>query len=361
MRVVAGLCALALLTGFTACGGDDDDRAQPRTNGQWVEVAPSGRAFVLSPSGEPFEPLGFNYDHDDENRLLEDYWDADWSRVTGDFEEMAALDANVVRIHLQFSRFMTDAHTPDESALDRLADVVALAEEHGLYLDITGLGAYRATDVPEWYLSMSDEHERWDAQATFWGAVAARVGSSPAVFAYDLVNEPFVPGRILTGDEWLGPEFGGFHFSQAITSDGAGRDAKRVMKDWIATMTAAIRTHDERHLITLGMLPDGLSAGSVAAGLDFVSVHVYPKSGQVDEALQTVQRFDVGKPVLVEETYPLHCSIDELEQFMTDDANRADGFLGFYWGDPPEDLAGSNDMRDALQHDWLGLFEQIAG
>jgi len=88
-------------------------------------------------------------------------------------------------------------------------------------------------------------------------------------------------------------------------------------------------------------------------------VHVYPESGRVDKAVRTVQRFDVDKPVLVEETYPLHCSVDELEQFMTDPANAADGFLGFYWGDPPEELAGSEDLRDALQHDWLTLFEQI--
>ena len=31
-------------------------------------------------------------------------------------------------------------------------------------------------------------------QARFWQAVAARCAASPAVFCYDLMNEPVVPG-----------------------------------------------------------------------------------------------------------------------------------------------------------------------
>jgi hypothetical protein len=361
MRIATWLCMLAFLANLTGCGDSGADRSAPSPAAaqEFVAVAPRGDAFALTPSGTPFEPLGFNYDHDDANRLLEDYWDEDWSRVVGDFEEMAALDANVVRIHLQFGRFMVGPETPDDRALDRLARVVQLAERLGVYLDITGLGAHRAADVPEWYLHLADEQARWDAQATFWGAVAGRVGSSPAVFAYDLVNEPRVPANALAPGEWLGPEFAGFHYTQAITLDRAGRDAGTVLAAWIATMTTAIRAHDERHLVTVGMLPDGIPATAIADTVDFVSVHVYPESGRVDKAVRTVQRFDVDKPVLVEETYPLHCSVDELEQFMTDPANAADGFLGFYWGDPPEELAGSEDLRDALQHDWLTLFEQI--
>jgi hypothetical protein len=54
----------------------------------------------------------------------------------------------------------------------------------------------------------------------------------------------------------------------------------------------------------------------VAADLDFVSVHLYPKKGQVKEALDTLAGFAVGKPVLVEETFPLACSAKELEEFI---------------------------------------------
>ena len=49
--------------------------------------------------------------------------------------------------------------------------LVRLAEETGLYLDVTGLGCYHRGDVPAWYDAL-DEAARWDVQARFWSAVA---------------------------------------------------------------------------------------------------------------------------------------------------------------------------------------------
>jgi hypothetical protein len=39
-----------------------------------VRVADDQRSFVLSDSNAMFVPWGFNYDHDHQGRLLEDYW-----------------------------------------------------------------------------------------------------------------------------------------------------------------------------------------------------------------------------------------------------------------------------------------------
>src|SRR6516225_2548836 len=56
----------------------------------------------------------------------------------------------------------------------------------------------------------------------------------------------------------------------------------------------------ERHLLTVGLVDwsldrKGLTSGfvpeKVADDLDFVSVHLYPKKGQVDEALKTLAGF----------------------------------------------------------------------
>jgi hypothetical protein len=41
----------------------------------WVAISKDKKSFVLEPSGKPFAPWGFNYDHDTEGRLIEDYWD----------------------------------------------------------------------------------------------------------------------------------------------------------------------------------------------------------------------------------------------------------------------------------------------
>src|SRR5512135_425339 len=102
----------------------------------WVRVADDKHGFVLSSSAKPFVPWGFNYDHDKNGRLLEDYWDKEWPKVEADFRKMK------------------------QSNLERLGLLVVLAEKLGLYLDLTGLACYRKKDVPEWYDRL-DEEQRW--------------------------------------------------------------------------------------------------------------------------------------------------------------------------------------------------------
>jgi hypothetical protein len=91
---------------------------------------------------------------------------------------MAQLGANVVRVHLQFGAFMSAPDQPNRAALDQFSRLLRLAEETGLYLDVTGLGTYRPTAVPAWYSAL-DESARWEAQAQFWSNVAAIGASSP--------------------------------------------------------------------------------------------------------------------------------------------------------------------------------------
>jgi hypothetical protein len=322
---------------------------------------------MLHPSGRPFTPLGFNYDHDAGNRLLEDYWEDEWDEVVGDFEEMRGLGANVVRVHLQFGKFMNGPDDPDEQSFDRLGRVVALAERLNLYLDLTGLACYRKADVPAWYDGLS-EPARWAAQARFWAEVARRFGPSPAVFCYDLMNEPVVPGKALPAGAWLPPEtLGGYHFVQYVALDPAGRRPEDISREWVRTLTAAIRRHDRRHLITVGLLTFGrgnpggpFSPKELAGELDFVSVHVYPRAGRVDESVEMLRHCEVGKPLVVEETFPLHCGADELRAMIERSSPPVDGWVGFYWGTPPQELRQSREIRDALMLGWLEVFEALA-
>ena len=107
--------------------------------------------------------------------------------------------------------------------------------------------------------------------------------------------------------------------------------------------------------LTSGFVPE-----KVADDLDFVSVHLYPKKGQVDEALKTLAGFAVGKPVLIEETFPLACSPKELEEFIDGSKKHAAGWIGFYWGKPPDELRRSKTISDALTLGWLELFQRKA-
>src|SRR5262249_32978460 len=80
----------------------------------WVQVSKDQKGFVLPPSGRPFVPWGFNYDHDDKGHLLEDYWDDEWPTVEAHFGQMKKLGANVVRVHLQLGKLMDGPDKPNE-------------------------------------------------------------------------------------------------------------------------------------------------------------------------------------------------------------------------------------------------------
>ena len=159
-------------------------------------------------------------------RSIEDYWDKEWDTIAADFAEMKALGANVVRIHLQLGRFMDTPDQPNAKALVQLKRLIRLTEETGLYLNLTGLGCYHKKDVPPWYDSL-DETGRWKTQARFWEAIAKIGSDSPAIFCYDLMNEPILPGKKKATD-WLAGEFGGKYFVQRIALDLAGRTRQQV-------------------------------------------------------------------------------------------------------------------------------------
>ena len=55
---------------------------------EWVRVSDDDKGFVMTESGTPFIPWGFNYDHEGDGQLLEDYWDDKWHTVESAFQEM---------------------------------------------------------------------------------------------------------------------------------------------------------------------------------------------------------------------------------------------------------------------------------
>lgn len=335
---------------------------------EWIRVADDHAGFVGAASGRRFTPWGFNYDRDSKMRLLEDYWEAEWDTVVEDFREMRQLGANLVRVHLQLGRFLSAPGEPDARALRRLGDLLRLAGESGLYLDLTGLGCYRKADVPAWYDAL-DEAGRWAAQVRFWEAVAGQCADSPAVFCYNLMNEPVVPGARRAAGDWLAGDFAGFHYVQFITLDPAGRERAEIARAWVARLTGAIRARDPRHLITVGLLPNsadttGLNSGflptRIAGELDFLSVHLYPQRGKLDEDLKRLEGFRVGKPLVVEEVFPLNCPPAELREFIHRAGGAVAGWVGFYWGQTPAELQNSTKFSDALTRQWLELFQQEA-
>ncbi|MHA3771021.1 cellulase family glycosylhydrolase [Verrucomicrobiota bacterium sgz303538] len=335
-----------------------------------IIVAPDKHRFITSDSKRSFTPWGMNYGNP--KGLMEDFWNEDWETFAGDFREMKTLKANVVRVHLQFGKFMNGPDHPNTAELRQLARMLRLAEELELYLDITGLACYRPADVPAWYDAL-DEQARWAAQSKFWEAVAEVCAPSPAVFCYDLMNEPISPGDKRAAGKWYsGTLFGGFDFIQVITLDPAGRKREDVAVTWIRQMSAAIRRHDKATLITVGQLPwvrdwkhlSGFIPEKVAPELDFLSVHLYPDTKKPGEAQESLGKFTVGKPVVIEETFPLSCSSEELTTFLRASREIACGWIGHYNGETPEELdalekSGKRTPSQAIYREWLRLFTTL--
>ena len=183
------------------------------------------------------------------------------------------------------------------------------------------------------------------------------------------MNEPVVPGGQRKPGDWLGPAFAGKHFVQVITLDQKDRPRPEIAKQWIGTLVKAIRKHDPRHLITVGMVDwsldrPGLTSGfvpsKVADDLDFVCVHLYPERDKLDQAIETLKGFQIGKPVVIEETFPLKCSFEDFETFLHRVKEQGVGVIGFYWGKSPEELRDSKTIADALMLKWLELFQRRA-
>ena len=352
-------CLFALLLTATVSG-------QPLDH---IRVSDDQSHFVRGESAERFIVWGVNYDHDHSGRLLDEYWLDEWPTVVEDFHELKDLGANCVRIHLQVGKFLDAPDRPNDAALTQLAKLVQLAEDTGVYLDITGLACYHKKNIPDWYDKL-DEQGRWKAQAVFWEAVAATCKNSPAIFCYDLMNEPILPGKDPETD-WLAGDLEGKFFVQRISLDLKDRTREQVAEEWSTRMVDAIRRHDPRHMVTVGEIPWIFVFGggkplfhspTVGKHLDFVAVHFYPKKDEVDKALTALKAYDLGKPLVIEEMFPLSCSQEELAEFIHSSSDIADGWISFFWGKTAKQLKAAEKptLGEAITAAWLEKFQELS-
>jgi hypothetical protein len=326
---------------------------------QSVRVAPDQNGFMLSRSGERFVPWGHNYGIDE--FAVSDDWD--WGKTESDFNDLTASGANVIRIHLQFPQFMNAPGTPNRAALQRLTHLLRLCEKHRLYLDITGLACYRPDRRAAWYDALSTD-DRWQIQAKFWAAIARTCRSSSAVFCYDLMNEPVYTGK--RSDGWYTGRLGGYDFLQRLSVDQPkSRTNDEISRAWVHVLVTAIRHEDRGHLITVGELPMfGLPPKAIAPDLDFMAVHIYPKAGKVDAAIDNLKIFAVGKPLVIEETFPLSCGVDDEREFLLKSRGIACGWIGQYPDQSPAELralkaSGKITAVEQMYLGWIDLFAEL--
>lgn len=344
-------CSSSLLTFLFLAG---DLRAEQM---ETVKVAPDHKGFVLVPSGTRYVPWGHNYASVDILKRLGE----DPDRVEREFAEMKAAGTNVARIHPEMPQILSAPGQANPEAIAQIKKLLEIAEKTGIHLKITGLACYQISDRLDWYDSM-DEQDRWKTQAFFWETVAQTCAPSPAVFAYDLVNEPAAVGK--PDDGWYTGRMGEVEFCQRLTLTPGNRNGDDLFREWTKLMVASIRKHDTDHLITMGMLPFPGAYQAAAEQLDFVSPHLYPKSGKVDDEIRLLQQFDWGKPIVIGETFPLSCGADDERDFLLKSREFAHGWIGHWPDESPTELAalkksGKATIHNAIWLSWVELFQAI--
>src|SRR5262245_51101815 len=273
------------------------------TGMDFVKLSPDKKGFVLDPSGDRYVPWGHNYGSVDIMQRLA----RDPERVEREFAAMKAAGTTVARVHPEMPALLLGPSEANPQGIDRLRRLLAMAEKAGIYLQITGLACYKIDNRMAWYDALDDEG-RWKTQEFFWSTVAEACAKSPAVFCYDLVNEPAAGGSRTDG--WYMGRMDNVEFCQRLTLDQPQRSGDDIFREWTRRMVVAIRKHDQKHMITLGMLPFPGAYKVAAEQLDFVSPHLYPQSKKVDAEIELLKKFDVGKPIVIGETFPLSCGVD---------------------------------------------------
>ena len=100
------------------------------------------------------------------------------------------------------------------------------------------------------------------------------------------------------------------------------------------------------------------------ADLDFISVHIYPQSGKVGDAIRDLKMYAVGKPVVIEETFTLSCGGEDLRKFFRQSKGIACGWIGHYLGESPAQLealmkAKKANIGQALTLEYYKIFEDM--
>lgn len=324
--------ALTIAVMFAAALLPDSSQAAERAKMQLIVVAPDGQGFVERDSGRPFIAFGTNYYDPDTGWAPKIWREFNAQRVRQHFGVMSELGVNCARVFLAAGSFQPDPQRVEEQALEKLDELVKIARETGIRLILTGPDHWEG--VPSyWQPDRFAGKPALDALQRFWDVVGRRYKGEPAIFAWDLLNEPEAPWFVEhwrpQWSAWLQKTYRswdelkaawGTELTEADRWDEVAvpknqpdlrnprlRDWQRFREhladEWVRCQVEALRRADPTHLITIGYIqwsyplirsgPPGRYAAFnprwQARWLDFVSIHFYPTMGSPFSSEQTWQ------------------------------------------------------------------------
>jgi len=287
-----------------------------------IVVSADGQGFAERDSGRPYIPFGTNY-YDPHTGWAPKIWrqfDAD--KVRQQFLLMSKLGVNCARVFLTAGNFQPDSDTINEHSLKKLDILVKIGRETGIRLILTGPDHWEGSPS-YWRPDRFAGEEALRALEYFWKVVGQRYKGEPAIFAWDLLNEPHMPWFIKEWQSrwnaWLQENYGNEAVLKAdwgnklTESDKWGeisapenksdainlrlqdwqRFREHLADEWVRRQVEAIRRIDPTHLITVGYIqwsyplvrpgqPSRYAAfnpNRQKQWLDFMTIHFYPNMG----------------------------------------------------------------------------------
>ncbi len=246
------------------------------------------------------------------------------AEVRRDFERMAACGFDSVRIFLTWEDFQPEPHVVDTDAVNRCVLVHELAAELGLVLMPTLFTGHMSgvNWIPGWALGNAAGDRRFrvfsdgrivDSGLASWYS-DERVVRAQEMLARELAS------ALAGHDALLAWDLGNENSNCSVPPDkGSGRD-------WLRTMTDAIRGADPTAAVTIGLHMEdlehdrNLGPAQAAEVCDFLTMHGYPgyarwSAGATDERVlafltRITSCLGGGAPVLFSEFGVPTCAID---------------------------------------------------
>lgn len=281
-----------------------------------VRVVPQRPTFQTE-SGRPFVPLGVNYYRPGTGWAPQLWKKFDAAATRQDFARMKELGVTCVRVFLTYGSFFMDEQTLLDDGLAKFDQLLAIAEEQGIYIHPTGPDHWEG--LPAWAATDRIAEERvLQALENFWKLLAKRYRGRNVIFAYDLLNEPEVPWDTpalrAKWNTWLAARYGSaaqaaqawqvppekLAWGQTPPPEAKDALASRQLLDyqafreevadaWTRRQVAAIKSADPDALVTVGLIQWSVPAllpgvrhyaafrpARQAKLLDFMEIHFYP-------------------------------------------------------------------------------------
>jgi hypothetical protein len=297
----------------------------------------------LVAGGRPIKLQGYNTQVDGGwNQYLRQPSAASAFQAAAAIKSAKTMGANLARVNLMLFDFVRRGDNGQlevvPERMQALANLLQNAEANRMYLVLVGANVWVKSEAPAWYDAMT-YRERWTVQQFFWREVAKVTKDSPAVFAYELVNEPSISANPDT--PWYQHEMGGYTFTALIARGVPLFQQVGVGREWLIMMRDAVKQSDPDALTSVGSLafinsPFGVSVQ--AEVLDVMSVHTYVVGDDVATQLNVAKAFgSSGKPMYIGETSLFRTNTASQEAYLRAVAPYSDGIVSFFAGVHPDE------------------------